>query len=69
MAKDVVSTNVSYAQSGSEITSKDTTEHHGDGSSTTTHQEARFSLGSVNAGAITGVTENSADGISTHKPR
>ncbi len=49
------------------IVGKDTTEYHDDGSSTTTHQEASFSMiDGVSAGRITGVTENNADGSSEH---
>ena len=43
---------------------------HEDGSSTTTHQEAFLDWkADVQATRITGVTENDADGNSTHTPR
>jgi len=53
------------------IIGKDTTEHHEDGSSTTTHQEAWTPgvLFEPRAGKITGVTENDADGTSKNYPR
>ena len=49
------------------IIAKDTTEHHDDGSSTTTHQKAYFDLlTGAHATEITGITENSPEGTSTH---
>lgn len=52
------------------IIGKDTTEYHEDGSSTTTHQEAFLDWkADVQATRITGVTENDADGNSTHTSR
>ena len=66
---DVVDTKVSDVQSGSVIVGRDTTEYRRDGGSDTIHQDAILSLGSVRAGAITGVTHNFPDGKSTYEKK
>lgn len=66
---DVVGSKESVVQDGSFIVGVDTTEYHRDGSSDTIHQDAHLSFGSVRAGAITGVTHNTAEGKSTNEKK
>jgi hypothetical protein len=56
--------------SNGHIVGVDTTVHHSDGSSTTTHQEAITNpILPTSGGRITGVTENKSDGSSKNYPR
>lgn len=66
---DVVGSKVSDVQGGLFIVARDTTEYYRDGGSDTIHQDAHLSLGSVRAGAITGVTHNNPDGTSTYEKK
>ena len=60
----------SIVSSDGKIVGVDRTKYNEDGSSETTHSEARLNMiGGVDVGKITGHTTNHPDGTSTHREK